>query len=55
MVLSVDGKSQIRALDHTQPGLPMKNGSAGTMTRLQAQGTTSLFAALDVLEGKVSQ
>ena len=54
MVLSVDEKSQIQALDRTQPGLPMKKGRAGTMTHdYKRHGTTTLFAALDVLEGKV--
>src|ERR1051325_5430046 len=48
VVLSVDEKSQIQALDRTQPGLPMKKGRAGTMTaRLQAQRHTTLFAVLD--------
>jgi transposase len=47
-------KSQIQALDRTQPGLPMKKGHAGTMTHdYKRNGTTTLFAALDVLEGKV--
>src|SRR5271169_542883 len=54
LVLSVDEKSQIQALDRTQPGLPMKRGRAGTMTHDYIRnGTTTLFAALDVLEGKV--
>ena len=54
IVLSVDEKSQIQALDRTQPGLPMKKGRAGTMTHdYKRNGTTTLFAALDVLEGKV--
>ena len=54
LVLSVDEKSQIQALDRTQPGLPMKNGKAGTMTHdYKRHGTTTLFAALDVLEGTV--
>src|SRR6202795_1097581 len=54
VVLSVDEKSQIQALDRTQPGLPMKKGRAGTMTHdYKRNGTTTLFAALDVLEGKV--
>jgi transposase len=54
IVLSVDEKSQIQALDRTQPGLPMKKGRAGTMTHdYKRHGTTTLFAALDVLEGKV--
>jgi transposase len=54
IVLSVDEKSQIQALDRTQPGLPMKKGRAGTMTHdYKRHGTTTLFAALDVLEGGV--
>ena len=54
IVLSVDEKSQIQALDRTQPGLPMKKGKAGTMTHdYKRHGTTTLFAALDVLEGTV--
>ena len=54
LVLSVDEKSQIQALDRTQPGLPMKKGRLGTMTHdYKRHGTTTLFAALDVLEGKV--
>jgi len=54
LVLCVDEKSQIQALDRTQPGLPMKKGRAGTMTHdYQRHGTTTLFAALDVLNGKV--
>src|SRR5450432_4031107 len=54
VILSVDEKSQIQALDRTQPGLPMKKGRAGTMTHdYKRHGTTTLFAALDVLEGKV--
>jgi transposase len=54
VVLSVDEKSQIQALDRTQPGLPMKKGRAGTMTHdYKRNGTTTLSAALDVLEGKV--
>ena len=54
VVLSMDEKSQIQALDRTQPGLPMKKGRAGTMTHdYKRHGTTTLFAALDVLEGKV--
>src|ERR1700693_5479240 len=55
LVFSVDEKSQIQALDRTQPGLPMKKGRAGTMTHdYKRYGTTSLFAALNVLEGKVT-
>ena len=54
IVLSVDEKSQIQALDRTQPGLPLKPGRCGTMTHdYKRHGTTTLFAALDVLEGKV--
>src|SRR6201997_2091448 len=54
LVLSVDEKSQIQALDRTQPGLPMKKGRAGTMTHdYKRHGTTTLFAALDVLDGTV--
>jgi transposase len=54
VVLSVDEKSQIQALDRTQPGLPLKKGRAGTITHDYIRnGTTTLFAALDVLEGKV--
>ncbi len=53
VVLSVDEKSQIQALDRTQPGLPMKKGRAGTMTHdYKRHGTTTLFAAL-VLDGTV--
>src|SRR6202040_1154367 len=54
IVLSVDEKSQIQALDRTQPGLPMKKGRAGTITHdYKRHGVTTLFAELDVLEGKV--
>ena len=54
VVLCVDEKSQIQALDRTQPGLPLKKGRCGTMTHdYKRHGTTSLFAALNVLEGKV--
>ena len=54
VVLSVDEKSQIQALDRTQPGLPLKRGRCGTMTHDYIRnGTTTLFAALDVLEGTV--
>src|ERR671933_1426873 len=53
-VLCVDEKSQIQALDRTQPSLPLKPGRAGTMTHdYKRHGTTTLFAALDVLTGKV--
>src|SRR5208283_5291877 len=51
LVLSVDEKSQIQALDRTQPGLPMKRGYAGTMTHdYKRHGTTTLFAALNILD-----
>ncbi len=54
LVLCVDEKSQIQALDRTQASLPMKRGRAGTMTHdYKRNGTTTLFAALDVLEGRV--
>lgn len=54
IVICVDEKSQIQALDRTQPGLPLKRGRAETMTHdYKRNGTTSLFAALDVLEGTV--
>ncbi len=54
LVLSVDEKSQIQALDRTQPGLPMKRGRAETMTHdYKRNGTTTLFAALNTLNGKV--
>jgi transposase len=54
LVLCVDEKSQIQALDRTQPGLPMKKGRAGTMTHdYKRNGTTTLFAALNMLDGKV--
>lgn len=54
IVLSVDEKSQIQALDRTQPGLPLKRGKAQTMTHdYKRHGTTTLFAALDVATGKV--
>jgi transposase len=54
IVLSFDEKSQIQALDRTQPGLPMKKGRAGTMTHdYKRHGTTTLFAALNVLDGTV--
>jgi transposase len=54
VVLSVDEKSQIQALDRTQPGLPIKPGKAGTMTHdYLRNGVTTLFAAFDVLEGTV--
>src|SRR5258708_20993190 len=54
VVLSVDEKSQIQALDRTQPGLPMKPGRAGTMTHdYKRHGTTTLFAPLNILDGTV--
>jgi transposase/transposase-like protein len=54
VILCVDEKSQIQALDRTQPGLPLKKGRCGTYTHdYKRNGTTTLFAALDVLQGKV--
>jgi len=54
MVLCIDEKSQIQALDRTQPGLPIKKGRCGTMTHdYKRNGTTTLFAALDLIQGKV--
>jgi transposase len=54
LVLSVDEKSQIQALDRTQPGLPLKKGRCGTMTHdYKRNGTTTLFAALSMLDGNV--
>src|SRR6266536_40328 len=54
LVLCVDEKSQIQALDRTQPGLPIKKGRCGTMTHdYKRHGTTTLFAALETLQGKV--
>ena len=54
VVLSLDEKSQIQALDRTQPGLPLKKGRCGTMTHdYKRHGTTTLFAALNVLDGTV--
>jgi transposase/transposase-like protein len=54
LVLSVDEKSQIQALDRTQPGLPLKPGKCGTMSHdYKRNGTTTLFAALNVLDGTV--
>ena len=54
IVLCIDEKSQIQALDRTQPGLPLKKGRCGTMTHdYKRNGTTTLFAALDMIEGKV--
>src|SRR5215210_7517025 len=54
IVLCVDEKTQIQALDRTQPGLPLKKGRLGTMTHdYKRNGTTTLFAALEVLSGRV--
>ncbi len=54
LVLCCDEKSQIQALDRTQPGLPLKKGRCGTMTHdYKRNGTATLFAALNVLDGKV--
>ena len=54
LVLSCDEKSQIQALNRTQPGLPMKRGRAGTVTHdYKRHGTTTLFAALNTLDGRV--
>jgi transposase len=54
VVICLDEKSQIQALDRTQPGLPLKKGRCGTYTHdYKRHGTTTLFAALDMLEGKV--
>jgi transposase len=54
LVLCVDEKSQIQALNRTQPGLPLKKGRCGTMTHdYKRHGTTTLFAALEVAQGKV--
>ena len=54
LVLAVDEKSQMQALDRTQPGLPIKRGRAGTMTHdYKRNGTSTLFAALNVADGKV--
>lgn len=55
MVLSIDEKSQIQALDRTQPGLPLKKGHGATITHdYKRHGTTTLFAALNVLDGTVT-
>jgi len=55
LVLSIDEKSQIQALDRTQPGLPLKPGKAGTITHDYVRnGTTTLFAALNTLDGTVT-
>jgi len=54
LVLSVDEKSQVQAIDRTQPGLPLRKGRAGTITHdYKRNGTTTLFAALSTLDGKV--
>jgi len=54
VVICVDEKSQIQALDRTQPGLPLKKGRCGTYTHdYKRNGTTTLFAALNMLDGKV--
>jgi len=54
LVFSVDEKTQIQALDRTQPGLPLKQGRCGTMTHdYKRHGTTTLFAALNILDGRV--
>jgi hypothetical protein len=55
VVLSIDEKSQIQALDRTQPGLLLKKGRGGTFTHdYKRHGTTTLFAALNVLDGSVT-
>ena len=54
LVLCADEKTSVQALDRTQPGLPLKKGRCGTMTHdYKRNGTTTLFAALDMAEGKV--
>lgn len=54
LVLSVDEKSQMQALDRTQPGLPLKRGRCGTMTHdYKRYGTTTLFAAMELAEGRL--
>jgi transposase len=54
VVLCCDEKSQVQALDRTQPGLPMKRGRAGTMTHdYKRNGTTTLFAAMDISDGRI--
>ena len=54
VVVSIDEKSQIQALDRTQPGLPLKPGKCGTMTHdYKRNGTTTLFASLNILDGTV--
>jgi hypothetical protein len=55
IIVSIDEKSQIQALDRTQPGLPLKPGKCGTMTHdYNRNGTTTLFAALNILHGTVT-
>ena len=54
IVLCCDEKSQVQALDRTQPGLPLKKGRASTRHDYKRNGTTTLFAALNVLDGQVS-
>ncbi len=55
VVVSIDEKSQIQALDRPQPGLPLKPGKCGTMTDdYKRNGTTTLFAALNILDGTVA-
>ena len=52
--ISIDEKSQIQALDHTQPGLPLKAGKCGTLAHnYKCTRTTALFAALNILDGTV--
>jgi transposase len=54
IVFCADEKSQVQALDRTQPGLPMKKGRAGTMTHdYKRNGTTTLFAAMNVADGSI--
>jgi hypothetical protein len=54
LVLCCDEKSQVQALDRTQPGLPLKKGRAKTMTHdYKRNGTTTLFAAMSTLDGAV--
>jgi hypothetical protein len=54
LVLCCDEKSQIQALDRTQPGLPLKRGRAGTISHdYKRNGTATLFAALNTLDGRV--
>jgi transposase len=54
LVLCCDEKSQVQALDRTQPGLPLKQGRAATLTHdYKRNGTTTLFAALNVLDGQI--